>query len=206
MSFYSSSQLWPYFLKIDNANDLENLKDANWIALQSSPELIILNVINGSPKPMRPRPRYCLTRAVIAVTILRLIFLCMATSTICLGGPPRRQWAGYPMSSVGLPPGPTRQYDVAPKFISGEAPAYPLSRLRDSISGDATVEYTIDEHGLIRDAKVLKADYIYFGYHVIIAMRTWRFEPAQQNGRPVPVHTRIIFHYETPEFKPRFGH
>lgn len=90
---------------------------------------------------------------------------------------------------------PSSQYDVPPKFISGLAPHYPMSRLRLGEAGSAVVEFTVDETGKTRDWRVIKTTYSYFGNHAILAIQQWRFQPALKHGRPVSCRIRVPFVY-----------
>jgi protein TonB len=111
--------------------------------------------------------------------------------------PPVNAWAGSP-----LPPkqmqgsGHSLECDVPPKFISGAAPIYPISRLRLREPGYAEIRFTVDETGHTRDFQVLKTNYPYFASHAIAAMRGWRFQPGTKHGRPVSCHNnRVPFTY-----------
>jgi TonB family protein len=100
-----------------------------------------------------------------------------------------------PVALIGQSAGPSSQYDVPPKLLSGRTPMYPITQLRQHRSGDALIAFTIDEQGIPRDFRVLKSDYPYFATHAVVAMREWRFQPATKNGRPVAARIRIPFHY-----------
>jgi len=88
-------------------------------------------------------------------------------------------------------------FDTPPKFISGDAPVYPISRLQRHASGYAQITCVIDETGRARDFKVIKTDYPYFASHAILAVQKWRFQPAMKHGHPVPYTIRIPFDYKT---------
>jgi TonB family protein len=88
------------------------------------------------------------------------------------------------------------QYDIPPKLISGHAPAYPMSQWRASKSGYAIVAFTIGRDGRTSDVYVLQASYPYFGSHTVIAVRDWKFEPAQKNGQPVVVQVRLFLPFK----------
>lgn len=88
------------------------------------------------------------------------------------------------------------QYDVPPKFITGAAPMYPISRLRNRESGYADIAFTVDDTGHTRDFRVLKTTYLYFANHAILAVQNWWFKPATKNGHPVPCRLHIPFTYQ----------
>jgi TonB family protein len=107
---------------------------------------------------------------------------------------------GVRSGSFGMPTnkmqfGKSSQYDVPPKFISGPAPTYPPSRLRQRESGYADIVFTIDESGHTLDFRVVKTSYLYFANHAILAMQDWRFQPATKNGHSVPCCLRVPFAY-----------
>jgi TonB family protein len=89
-------------------------------------------------------------------------------------------------------------FDTPPKFISGDAPVYPISRLQRRVSGYAEISCVIDEKGRTRDFRVIRTDYPYFASHAILAVQKWRFQPAMKHGRPVPYTLRIPFNYKIP--------
>ena len=87
-------------------------------------------------------------------------------------------------------------FDIAPKFLSGSAPLYPISQLQQHKSGTATISFTIDAQGKPRDVGVVAASYPFFGSHAVLAVQDWRFEPAQKNGHPARMH--VTFNYYVP--------
>jgi TonB family protein len=93
---------------------------------------------------------------------------------------------------------PSRQFDSPPRFISGLAPIYPITQLRQYKSGRAIISFTIDEQGKTRDFKVISTDYPYYASHAILAVQHWQFEPARKNGHLVAVRVRVPFHYQSP--------
>jgi TonB family protein len=94
--------------------------------------------------------------------------------------------------------GKISQWDVPPKFISGAAPIYPPSRLRQREPGYALIEFTVDQTGHTRDFRTVERTYLYFANHAILAVQNWRFQPAVKNGRPVPCRIRVPFRYRIP--------
>jgi protein TonB len=83
--------------------------------------------------------------------------------------------------------------DVPARFISGNAPVYPITRLQRGEAGNATVDFTVAADGSTADVKVVQADYEYFGIHALIAVQRWRFEPARKDGRAVAMRVRQTF-------------
>ncbi|PYJ06413.1 MAG: hypothetical protein DME95_00730 [Verrucomicrobia bacterium] len=86
-------------------------------------------------------------------------------------------------------------FDTPPKFIRGDAPIYPITRLRLREPGFASIACVVDETGHTRDFRVLKTNYPYFASHAIIAMQKWQFQPAMKRGHPVRCTVRIPFYF-----------
>jgi len=86
-------------------------------------------------------------------------------------------------------------FDIPPKLLSGHAPIYPISQVRERKSGSATIGFIIDTQGKTRDLRVIAADYPFFGSHAILAVQQWQFEPARKNGLPVEVREKVTFDY-----------
>jgi protein TonB len=91
--------------------------------------------------------------------------------------------------------GSRSQFDVPPKFISGTAPIYPITRLRLREPGYAFIRFTVDENGRTRDFQVMKTNYPFFASHAIVAIEKWRFQPARKNGHPVSCRIQTPFYY-----------
>ena len=93
--------------------------------------------------------------------------------------------------------GPSSQFDLPPKFISGAAPIHPITLLRRRKPGYAVINFTIDQTGRTRDVKVGKTNYRYLALLSTAAVEEWRFRPATKNGRPVSCRMRIPFYYRS---------
>ncbi|MHB1897454.1 MAG: energy transducer TonB [Metallibacterium sp.] len=102
-----------------------------------------------------------------------------ATAALYAGQALPKGWIDFPLASS--------KYDVPPRFVSGEAPIYPVRELLDGKSGVAVVRYTIGTDGRVHDAKVLFSSNRYFGTAVLYAMSGWIFKLAQKDGSPVPM-------------------
>jgi protein TonB len=84
---------------------------------------------------------------------------------------------------------------LAPRRISGNAPNYPMDSLMRGGAGDAVIEFTVTEAGETADFVVVSASSAGFARNSIAALKTWRFEPAHKEGRPVPYRVRQPFSY-----------
>ncbi|RME68530.1 MAG: TonB family protein [Verrucomicrobia bacterium] len=88
------------------------------------------------------------------------------------------------------------ELDRIPKPVLTEAPAYPVELERKGVRGSVTVEFYIDEQGVVRMPAVTKADHIELGALAVDAVRNWRFEPPTRNGRPVLTRVRQRFDFK----------
>jgi len=99
-----------------------------------------------------------------------------------------------PGVATGEPVEPPRRIggDVkAPVAIARSAPPYPEAARKIRIEGVVLVEAVIDEAGNVVDARVLKDIGMGCGRAAVEAIRTWRYEPATLNGRPVSVYLEV---------------
>jgi protein TonB len=131
------------------------------------------------------------------VTFSTLLLLATALALQAAGEKPgvtTRPNASLPASGMQAI-GPSSAYDVPPKFISGAAPIYPITRLRLGEPGFAIISFVVDETGRTHDFRVVKTNYSFFATHAIAAIQKWRFRPATKHGRPVSCRVRIPFNY-----------
>lgn len=83
----------------------------------------------------------------------------------------------------------------APVPVIAVTPDYPDElRMRD-LTGEALVEFTIDEEGNVSHVEVKSATYSDFALAARRAIRSWKFEPPQKMGRPVSIRTTKRFDF-----------
>jgi TonB family protein len=78
-----------------------------------------------------------------------------------------------------------------PKKLSGEFARYPETARRRKVSGVVTVSMIISESGVPEDLEVIESAGPLLDEAVLNAVAEWRFEPAQRDGRPVPLRYRM---------------
>jgi len=83
----------------------------------------------------------------------------------------------------------------APEPVIAIAPEYPDELLRRDLTGEATVEFTIDAAGNVRDVVVISMTYPDFGRAARSAIRDWKFEPPFENGRSVSLRAEKRFNF-----------
>jgi len=109
----------------------------------------------------------------------------------------------------------------APKILMGSQPALPAVALRMSqgvsggslahrvtpiypqqarqlrVEGAVTLDATVGEDGNVHEVKVLKGDRI-LAQAASDAVRQWRYQPFQLNGKPISMHTQITIQFKLP--------
>ncbi len=69
-------------------------------------------------------------------------------------------------------------------------PHYPRTAPHDAV-GSVDMHLTVTEKGDVRDIEVLGDPKEYFERAAVQAVRTWRFQPMMENGRPIPVRVSV---------------
>ena len=77
------------------------------------------------------------------------------------------------------------QLDNPPRTRLQGAPAYPFEAKTRGLTGTVTVEFTVDENGLVRDPFVANSTDRVFDEATLRAVAKWRFEPGKRAGRIV---------------------
>jgi TonB family protein len=73
-------------------------------------------------------------------------------------------------------------------------PVLPPAAAQANVRGVVIVQITIDTQGAVSDAKVLRSIPL-LDRAAVDAVRQWRFEPTQLNGRPVPVIMTVTVNF-----------
>lgn len=76
-------------------------------------------------------------------------------------------------------------------------PFFPLNAKSDT--GQAAVEFILDETGRARLARVVSASEDVFGYAAVQAVSSWRFDPPMVGGKPAAVRVRVPFSFTAVE-------
>jgi len=82
-----------------------------------------------------------------------------------------------------------------PKPISRRAPRFPTGLPAEVTTGNALVEFLIDENGWARLPRIVSASDPAFGYAAVQAVSAWLFEPPLSKGRRVAVRVRIPINF-----------
>jgi periplasmic protein TonB len=80
---------------------------------------------------------------------------------------------------------------TAPKAVYMPDPEYSQKARKKKINGIVVVAMIITPEGRVRDVKVAKSLDEGLDKQALAAVRTWRFEPATKDGKPVAVHENV---------------
>lgn len=83
--------------------------------------------------------------------------------------------------------------DKKPQIRSTVMPRYPFELKRQGISGECTLQFFVDENGMVSDPVVVSASHEEFKKPSLDAIMQWRFSPGMKNGRKVATRTQQQF-------------
>ena len=78
-----------------------------------------------------------------------------------------------------------------PRPIQVVEPRYPIALIDNPVAGEAMIQLTITAEGDVENVSVVEATRPEFGAAAAEAVRQWHFSPAVEDGKPVPLKTRI---------------
>jgi protein TonB len=81
-----------------------------------------------------------------------------------------------------------------PRKVAGVAPVYPEAARLAKIEGIVILEATIDERGIVTDARVLRSIPL-LDAAALAALKQWRYTPTLLNGVPVRVLMTVTFRF-----------
>lgn len=88
-----------------------------------------------------------------------------------------------------------------PKELHTLIPAYPEELRLSGIQGQVGLEVAIDEKGMVTQVKVAKPLHPYLDFAAVQAVRQWTYEPAVQNGKPVPVVVKVTMIFDPDTYR-----
>jgi TonB family protein len=78
-----------------------------------------------------------------------------------------------------------------PVALYNPDPEYPEEGRRANVSGTVQLSLTVGTDGLARDVTVTKPLGYGFDEQAVRSVQQWRFEPAAENGKPVPARITV---------------
>jgi TonB family protein len=88
------------------------------------------------------------------------------------------------------------ELDAPLKPISRRSPVFPRAVAESVRTGEALVEFLIDEEGKARLPRIVSASEPAFGYAAAQAVSQWQFEPPKCAGKTVVVRARIPLKFD----------
>lgn len=77
------------------------------------------------------------------------------------------------------------------QFVAYYPPFYPLPLRMEGVEGTIDVAFRVDTTGVVSDVTVLGATAPEFQDYAVEAVQKWRFVPAMQEGKSIPVFIRM---------------
>jgi bla regulator protein blaR1 len=100
-------------------------------------------------------------------------------------------------------PVPAEQITVVPaRKTVGHKPTYPSHAARRGIEGTVVVEFDVDNDGIVQNPKVVSAEpEQIFNRSVLKAVKKYRFDPYQINGKAITISgLREVIHFQLEKF------
>jgi TonB family protein len=86
--------------------------------------------------------------------------------------------------------------DITPPRLSEVAsPDYTAEAKKKKIEGTVTLAIVVDKKGDVVDAKVLKGLGYGLDENAIIAVKEWKYKPAEKDGEPVAVKMEVTLDF-----------
>ena len=132
--------------------------------------------------------------------VVRLV--CLLAASGCATQDVSREPSGKSIDEqIALPPGTLSDcdradFDQPPKLISGGLPLYLVGRRLSGLEGSATLKFTVLSNGSIDDIQAESPESRSFRDHAVVALRTWKLEPALKDNAPVTTSCKMRFIYQ----------
>jgi len=84
---------------------------------------------------------------------------------------------------------------TAPRLSEVATPDYTAEAKKNRIEGTVTVMIVIDKKGNVVDAQVTKGLGYGLDENAIIAVKEWKYKPAEKDGEPIAVKTEVTLSF-----------
>lgn len=91
---------------------------------------------------------------------------------------------------------------VPPKLLEHVDAPYPPSRVADHVEANVVLVITVNADGTVADPHVAESGGADFDKAALDTVRTWRFTPAMEAGKPIRARIRVRFHFSPPAAEP----
>jgi periplasmic protein TonB len=80
------------------------------------------------------------------------------------------------------------------RLLKAASPVYPAAARAQNVSGDVQIDALIDADGNVSSVKAISGPAL-LHQAALEAVKQWKYEPAQLNGKPTPVHVAVTVHF-----------
>lgn len=127
-----------------------------------------------------------------SVLVVVCLVACVGTkSPPTLSGDARTEMHNIPLQGCN-----SADFDTPPVVKSGKRPVYPVDRLIERKPGMAMATFKVTDQGRVVDEAAVSLEDKSFATHLLIAIRSWEFEPAKRGGSPVTTTCKITMNYK----------
>jgi TonB family protein len=100
----------------------------------------------------------------------------------------------FPTAQPAAPAPPIGGKLQQPKLLSSVAAVYPPLARTQHVQGDVTIDALIDATGKVSATNVITGNAL-LRNAAINALRVWKYQPAQLNGEPIPIHIQVTISF-----------
>jgi len=79
-------------------------------------------------------------------------------------------------------------------LLKSVSPIYPATAKAQNVSGDVKIDVLVDANGNVSTVKVISGPTL-LHQAALNAVKQWKYEPAQLNGKPTAVHVSVTIHF-----------
>jgi iron complex outermembrane recepter protein len=91
---------------------------------------------------------------------------------------------------------------IPPKLQEHRDAPYPPSKVPDHVQSDVGLVVTVETDGTVSHPEVKESGGPLFDQAALETVKTWKFRPATQGGKPVRARIRVRFHFSPPAHEP----
>jgi TonB family protein len=79
-------------------------------------------------------------------------------------------------------------------LLKSAAPIFPATARAQNVSGEVKIDVLVDANGNVSTVKIISGPTL-LHQAALDAVKQWKYEPAQLNGKPTPVHIAVTVHF-----------
>ena len=80
------------------------------------------------------------------------------------------------------------------RLLKSAAPIFPATARAQNVSGEVKIDVLVDANGNVSTVKIISGPTL-LHQAALDAVKQWKYEPAQLNGKPTPVHIAVTVHF-----------